>query len=182
MTRVTITEALAEIKTIAKRIEKKEIFVRQFLLRQEAFKDPLALEGGSPKAIAEAMQSIADLRRRHVAIRSAITAANMRIRVTLGAGSTVRSQTITEWLTWRREVAPGEVAFVKSLQQGIATVRSQAMAKGVRVSAGEAEKPTDVVVNLDEGALARGAEDLEAVLGELDGQLSLKNATEFVEY
>ena len=52
MTRqLTITEALAEIKTLEKRIQKKQEFVGSFLYRQEQFKDPLAAQGGSPAAL-----------------------------------------------------------------------------------------------------------------------------------
>lgn len=38
---ITITEALAEIKTVAKRIEKKRDFIRAYLSRQEGVRDPL---------------------------------------------------------------------------------------------------------------------------------------------
>ena len=44
---LTITEALAEIKTLAKRIEKKRQNIGQFLVRQEGVRDPLEREGGS---------------------------------------------------------------------------------------------------------------------------------------
>ena len=43
---ITITEALAEVKTIEKRVTKKQDFVASHVLRQEMIKDPLAEQGG----------------------------------------------------------------------------------------------------------------------------------------
>jgi ABC-type lipoprotein export system ATPase subunit len=42
-------------------------------------------------------------------------------------------------------------------------------------------KSTDVIINIDEKQMALDAEVLETVLGDLDGQLSLKNAVTIVE-
>ena len=39
---LTITEALAEIKTIGKRVEAKRTFINGILWRPEAIRDPLA--------------------------------------------------------------------------------------------------------------------------------------------
>lgn len=44
---LTITEALAEIKTVGKRVEKKREFIKAFLARQDGVKDPLEKDGGS---------------------------------------------------------------------------------------------------------------------------------------
>ena len=43
-------------------------------------------------------------------------------------------------------------------------------------------KPGDIIVNIVERALASSAEPLDAALEQLDGQLSLRNATVLVEY
>ncbi len=56
MTKITITEALAEGTTIEKRIAKKRQFVRDYLFRQEQLRDPL--DGGSNIAISRELQSI----------------------------------------------------------------------------------------------------------------------------
>lgn len=171
---MTITEALAELKTIEKRIAKKQEFVNQYLLRQEMFKDPLEKDGGSVTAIQREMQTVADLQERHVAIRRAISAVNARESV--GVNGTTR--TIADWLVWRREVAPKVTAFFQGLSSRISSTRADALKKGLGVVAGNADaKPTDVVVNVSEQDLAKRLEDLEGVLGVLDGQLSLKNAT-----
>jgi molybdopterin converting factor small subunit len=178
MAQVTITEALAELKTIDKRIVKKREFVLGYLLRQEMFKDPLEKDGGSVSAIKREMQAIRDLEERKIAIRRAIQQANERNSVTVGRQ--VRS--IADWLVWRREVAPVQQQFLANLRTKIEQARQEATRRGAGLSASqEAAKPNDVIVNVNEQELAQHIEELEEVLGKLDGQLSLKNATLFIE-
>lgn len=178
---LTITEALAELKTIQKRIEKKREFVGQYVGRQEGLKDPLDKDGGSPEVIRRERQAIADLEARHVAIRTAIQKVNQSTSIVIDGVK----KTIAEWLTWRKEVAPGMQSFIAKLRQSVIQARNTAQQKGyglVPATAVTAEtKPTDIVINVDEAALAKDAESLENILGTLDGQLSLKNATVVVE-
>ncbi len=47
MAKLTITEALAEIPTIEKRIEKKREFILNYLYRQSSVRDPHEKDGGS---------------------------------------------------------------------------------------------------------------------------------------
>ncbi len=79
--------------------------------------------------------------------------------------------------------APPPVGFVMKLRATIQSLRTQAQQKGFgMVLAGQsASAPTDYLVNLDEAALAKEAETLETILGTLDGQLSLKNATVMID-
>lgn len=178
MGQTTITEALAELKTIGKRIAKKRQFVGDYLVRQEQLKDPLEKDGGSPAAIQRALQAIADLEERQVDIRRAVASANSETKVTI-KGVT---RTIADWLVWRREVAPQRQGFLNQLRTSIQGVRDEARRKGLMTVAAEAAaKPGDVIVNIEEGRLAEQAEELEEILGRLDGELSLKNATTTVE-
>lgn len=175
---MTVTEALAEIKTIAKRIEKKREFVMQYIARQDGFKDPIREEGGSIAAIQSALQAIADLEQRIVKIRTAIQADNQTRRLFVeGEG-----RTVAEWLTWRKEVATGSRDFVAKMRATIENMRKKAQSQGVSVigAAGQAQSPSDVVINVDESALVKEAERFEAVLGTLDGKLSLNNATSVI--
>ena len=176
---MTITEALAELKTMNKRIEKKREYVTQFLVRQDGIKDPLASDGGSMDVIQRERQAIADLEKRHVAIRTAIQKTNQTTLITVAD----ITKTIAEWLTWRKEIAPGAQTFVARLRSGIQNARNQAQQKGWAVvsATATAAQPTDILVNADEAALAAEAEQLETILGTLDGQLSLKNATVLIE-
>lgn len=180
---MTITEALAEIKTIGKRIAKKRDTIGQYVARQDSQKDPLAADGGSVEFIKRERQAITDLAARVVLLRAQIAAANARTQVTV-EGDT---HSVADWLTWRREVAPGMQGFLKELRTGIENVRKQVAAKGFGVVSATATvntaevRPTDVWVNISEKELAADIEHLETVLGGLDGQLSLTNAITQVE-
>lgn len=178
---ITITEALAEIKTVNKRIETKRKNVASYLARQEGVRDPLEKDGGSPKVIEQERQSIRDLEQRLIDLRRNIQRANDITFVTIGR----EERSISEWLTWRRDVAPGQKNFLAQLQAGLSKIRNQAQSQGsalisANASVGDA-KPTDIVVNINEGEIAREIEQLEETLGTLDGQLSLKNATVPIE-
>jgi hypothetical protein len=174
MAQITITEALAELKTIDKRIAKKREFVLSYLLRQEMFKDPLERDGGSVSAIKRESQAIRDLEERKIVIRRAVQQANERNSVTVGR----QTRTIADWLVWRREVAPVQQQFLAGIRGKIEQARQEATRKGGGLtSSAELAKPNDVIVNVNEQELARDIEQLEEVLGALDGQLSLKNAT-----
>ena len=173
MTQITITEALAEIPTIEKRIKKKKEFILSYLYRQSSVRDPHEKEGGSNALIASEMQGIADLEQRLIHIRSVIQRANAENTITVGE----QSRSIVDWLTWRREIAPKEQAFLQELSRKINEVRQQAIRQGVSVSDKDKGFSPDYVVNINERELAQKIEDFENVLGTLDGQLSLKNAT-----
>src|SRR5688572_30010039 len=176
-----ITEALAEVKTLLKRIEKKREFVLAYLVREERLRDPLEKDGGSAKALAEALQSIRDLQERVVAIRLAILTTNLDTDVKVGEGT----RSIFGWLTWRKEVAPGQRAFLQQLFTKLSQVRAAAAREqrgviNVEQKVGDS-KPTDIIVNISEGQLAKEIEGLEQTLGVLDGQLSMVNATTDVQ-
>lgn len=175
---MTITEALAEIKTIGKRITKKREAITGYIARQDNLKDPLANEGGSVEFIKQERQGIRDLEARIVTLRAQIAAANAKTVVAVNG----TSRSVADWLTWRREVAPGAQQFLGSLRGGLDNLRKQVAAKGLglvnataTVNTGEV-KATDVWVNISEKELAEEIEQLETVLGTLDGQLSLTNA------
>lgn len=172
---ITITEALAEIKTIGKRLDKKRQNVLLYLARQEGIKDPLEKEGGSAAFVAAERQSIADLGSRIVDLRRGIQKANEATSVTLGG----KTRTIADWLIWRRDVAASEGSFLAQIRQQLNAVREQARknGSGVVASSAEANTPADFVVNVNEQDLASQIEAHEEILGQLDGQLSLKNAT-----
>lgn len=172
--KTTITEALAELKTIDKRVEKKVQFVKDNLGRFAMNRDALEKEGGSPEVVRAERQAINDLQERTVAIRRAIAKAN-ESEVILVNGA---SRSIADWLVWRREVAPKRKAFLDQIRDGIARARSQAKQKDSRVvEAAENANATDVVIHVSEKQLAEEIETMETILGALDGQLSLKNAT-----
>lgn len=176
---ITITEALAEIKTIGKRIDTKKSFIKQYLARLDAVKDPLEKDGGSYQAIVRERQAVGDLETRVVKLRRGIQRANDLTVISLEG----MSMPISDWLVWRRDVMPVRRQFLSELRQGLVQVRDQAKRQGVNIQSAVVTtdaKPTDVIINLDEQALAKDIEQLENVSGQLDGQLSLKNATTMI--
>lgn len=173
MAAITITEALAEIPTIEKRIEKKREFVLSFLFRVSAARDPHEKDGGSAVLITREMQAIKDLQERAIHIRAAIQKANAINTIAING----TSRTIVDWLTWRREIVAKQQAFLASMVDHLTRVRKEAAQRGVAVSEQDKGVSADVVVNVNELELAKKIEELEIVLGTLDGQLSLKNAT-----
>lgn len=186
---MTITEALAEIKTIGKRLEKKRQAVIDNLGRDSRMKDPLADGNGmsSLKFVASERQAIDDLEKRIVAIRTAIQSSNLTVRCKVGD----REMPVQDWLNFRREISVGRQQFLMHINQSIKQLRAQAQAKGGKVTfAGVAQQtnvttgeqqPVEILLNLNERDLLTEQETLEQTLGELDGKLSLLNATTIVE-
>lgn len=179
MTKMTVTEALAELKTIKSRIEKKRAFIKTLLFRSEQMRDPMEKDGGSKAVIKQELQSISDLETRYVDIRCAIQEANSSNKITINK----IEKTIAEWIYWRREVSENNSIFLYQINDAINRTRNDVLKKGqALVGQGEAvTKPTDILVNIDEKELSENIESLTDVLGILDGQLSLKNATIFVD-
>lgn len=177
----TITEALQEIKTINKRLEVKRQSISQYVVRDARIKDPLEREGGSVEFVKRERQAIGDLEKRLIAIRTNIQGANLAHSLTVN-GTT---RTIAEWLTWRKEVAQGAKTFLTSLSTGIKGLRDKLQREtGRTLVASTAEGSAslgDAIVHLDEKELARELEQHEITLSELDGKLSLANATTTIE-
>lgn len=172
---ITITEGLAEIKTIFKRIEKKREFILANVARQEMIKDPLAKDGGSEAAIAREVQSVGDLLERVIKIRAEINKANQANAISIGG----ETRTIADWLTWKREISTPARTLWDSINSQVANVKQQAQQRGVKMVSATAavERPEDVVLHVNVQDVAKRRESIEEVLGILDGQLSLKNAT-----
>ena len=180
MTRkMTITEALAEIKVIEKRVAKKREFVNSYFGRQQIVRDPFEAKGGSAVLVPAEQQAIADLLEERIRIRGAIQMANYSNTITIGRVT----RSIGAWLTWRREVAPTEQQLVADLRARIDGARKNATQRGGSVvpvgapATGEKSDESNLVLNVDEKRLTERAEEIESSLATLDGLLSLKNAT-----
>lgn len=175
----TITEALAELKTISKRIQQKQESIKPYVAREDKVRDPLADQGGSKSYIERELQSIGDLNERRVAIRLAIQAANRSTVLKIGP----MERSVAGWLTWRKEIAPEEKSRLEVFRGAIMGLRQDCRNKGRNVVAVGAAPvtPEDVLVNIDEVALHRQIEQIESILGELDGKLSLLNATTVID-
>ena len=171
---MTITEGLQEIKTLLKRIEKKRTFVKGYLWRQNQIRDPHDKIGGSHVLVKQERQSIKGLEDNIIDIKRKIDIANTVTSVTI-CGET---RSIAEWLIWRREIAKNRKSFLESMLSTIQAARSAAAQKNIRVVDFDSKAgDVDVIVNIDEKALADDIENLETITSTLDGQLSQKNAT-----
>jgi hypothetical protein len=185
MSKLTITEALQEIKTIGKRLEKKRASIGPYLARDARVRDPLEKDGGSEKFINSERQAMGDLENRVIAIRTAIQRSNLDSSISVGQ----TTRTVAEWLTWRREISAGQKQFLGGLSGGLANLRNDIQKKGGKVIAAavavnESMGPNDppqMVVNIDERKLIQELEEIEDTLGTLDGKLSLFNATTVIE-
>lgn len=181
---MTITEALAEIKTIGKRLEKKKQAVLANIGRDSRLKDPLE---NSVEYVAQERQAIEDLEKRIVAIRTAIQRSNLTTQCAVN-GNTM---TVQEWLNFRREIASPRQMFLLGINTGIKQIRDKVQREGGRVNFAAAaavaqvtdgeKKPIEILLHVDEKKLLEEQEGLEKVLGDLDGKLSLLNATTVIE-
>lgn len=176
---MTITESLAEIKTINARLLKKREGVGQYLVRDSRLKDPMeSEEGGTREFIRREAQAIRSLEERIVNIRCAIQAKNLEVK--LQVGDQVR--TVQSWLNWRREVSDGRKVHLNRMASSIESARREILKQGRTLTEDPSQaKTADVIVNVSEKDLRAELEGMEQVLGELDGKLSLLNATTLVD-
>ena len=177
MPKLTITEALAEIKTAQARIQKKRETIMRYFSRDAKLRDPLEGDGGTQGYVKKERQSIKDLESRIVSIRSAIQDVNLKTNLTIGD----TTKTVAEWLNWRREISTGQKSFLNQMASHVTQVRQQALRQGMKIAEGESYTPGDVVIAVGEQDLAKEIENMENVLGTLDGKLSLLNATTSVD-
>lgn len=176
--KITITEALQEIKTIDARIQKKKEFVFTYLWRQNTQRDPHEKDGGSAVLIAQERQAISDLLERKISIRTSTNVANSENSITVGK----TTRTISEWLVWKRDVAPILKSVLNETAGKLQAMRQEVARKGLNVTQNApSEVTTDVIVNINENDLSKQIEELEETLSTLDGQFSLKNATIKIE-
>lgn len=182
--KTTITEALADIKTSLSRIEKKRAIAGSFLGRDSRIRDPHEAEGGSREFVRRERQAIADLEEKIVRIRTAIQKANQEVTIEI-EGTT---RTVGAWLNWRREVSENAKKFIATMATNINNLRQQAVRQGQSIiangnvtAANTNMAVGDLVVNVDETALAEEIDKMERILGTLDGRLSLINATTMIE-
>ena len=124
----TITEALAEIKTLKKRINKKRTFIYDHMFLGGQMKDPFENEGGSQVAIDKATQAARDMENRVVELRLAIAKKNAETEVTL-EGVT---RSIAGWIIWRREVAHQYDEYLGGMSRGIQTMKQSSLPLNIK--------------------------------------------------
>lgn len=178
MEKMTVTEALSEVNLIKKKIKSKQEKIRGALFRVEHVKDPFESDGGSEKMIQSEHQSLSDLNRRLEKIRSGISRANLETTITLGE----EEKTIHDWLIWKREIATDYTTFVKDICN-VVKVNNDAQAKNPQVYKDDEGKIHLVkpITNVDYSEWLKRHEKLIEKYENLDGKLSLKNATILIQ-
>lgn len=174
MEKMTITEALSEINLLKKKVQAKEKAVSGLLVSAEHVKDPYADEGGTAKFLEKEFQSIGDFRRRLIKIRSAISKANLENEITLAE----TTMSIQDWLTWKREVAKEETSLINTVCSTVKRFLDESTNKPQCYQDSEG-KPQLLKLksNVDYAAFVRKQEKMTELFENLDGKLSLKNAT-----
>ena len=175
MSRLTITEALAEKRVIDKRIESASSAIQNYVARQSSLVDPLARQGGSEKYIAEQRQSIKDLFERKIRIQNAINQSNDKTRATVGNVT----RTIAEWLIWKRDVAPSMDRIYDKITAKIEYARNFNQQRTMPNK--DAIGAVDTVISLDEKQFNEEMAAHQEIVNVLDGVLSMKNATTYVD-
>jgi hypothetical protein len=176
--KMTITEALAETKTIKARIDKKHESIYPYLTRDGQVVDPHAADGGSAEFIRRERQAVADLMVRLIAIRTKIQASNLITMITI-EGVT---RSVSEWLTWRKEIAGVHGSFIRAMFNRVNHERQRAQTAGrTMVKADENPSTKNIITNVNDAEITRELETHEKILGTLDGKLSLVNATTTIE-
>lgn len=178
MEKLTITEALSEIKLIDKKITKKRETITGNVSRPKHMPDPFEKEGGGASMNARELQAIFDLQARHVKIRSAISAENQKATVKIDN----KEMTVADWLIYRRDVMPQRKQFYTTLYQTVKQDIDRA-ARQPAVYKDEKGEPklVETQFNLDLAEIIREQERIQNIEEKLDGALSLKNATTVID-
>lgn len=178
MAKITITEALSELNLIKKKIEKKKPDVLNNLVRFDHMADPFANVGGSKEYIGSQLQAIDDLRKRFVKIRSAIAQANTVNTIKIGR----HEMTINEWLNWKREQSKDEKEFHESIAKTLKVhIDNAAQRPSVFKDDQGNTKLANMIPNVEYSERLKAVEEISDMIENLDGQLSLKNATITIE-
>jgi len=177
----TISEAMAELKLIDKKVQKKIEFIKSNCVSYDHVADPYKPEGGRTQIIKQEEQAIKDLLERYESIREKIMEANLLNKVVI---SNI-TKSIYGWLIWRKEIKTKQTELygmytevegkIKQLVTQPQLVKKEDKDGNV---AGELMKATSNI-KLDE--YRKELEKISDTFETLDGVLSLKNATIFIE-
>jgi hypothetical protein len=179
---ITITEALSEINLIKKKLVSKRGVVSQMLIRAEHIPDTYEKEGGSRAYIDREVQSINDLCLRLISIRAGINRANLKETITISENGHAISQSIHDWLIWKREIINDDLNFYKTVTHAV-KMHLDSVSKQPQVYKDDAGNIHLVksMINIDYPAWQAAHARASAILEKLDGQLSLKNATILID-
>jgi hypothetical protein len=176
--KLTITEALSEINLLKKKINDKQEQVLKHVVRASHVLDPFEKDGGSKRFIEKEMQSLGDLRKRLVRIRSKIQEENTKTMIVVNG----KNQAISEWLSWKKDIAESEVRFLTVAHTNVKNNLDSAEKNPSFYKDKDGNNCfVQVVPNIDYQEVLKEREALAETADRLDGMLSLKNATTTIE-
>ena len=177
VTEMTITEALAELRLIDKKMEKARQIANANVSRMSHVEDPH--KEGSHVLVSRELQSIRDLGVRRVRIREAISQANLKIKIKIGK----LDQSLSSWLTWKREVAIPEQNTIQGIADRAQKAFAQAQSNPQLYRENKDDEPqlAKLVLNVDIADLNAEALEIEETLGVLDGKMTLMNSTTVIK-
>jgi hypothetical protein len=162
-----LTKALAEIKLVTSKIEKAQEEIERYVVRRGDMFDPLENSGGSTEFVIARLQSTRDLFDNLIELRRRIRTANEAAFLTVEGVQ----RTVSDWLTWKREIATPQIHLYEHILNHTEIARRTAAARATK------DAPQPVVLHLNEKALLDETVKLKTILGKLDGELSVFNAT-----
>lgn len=176
--KTTITEALAELKLIKKKVQQKQALLQGNILRAHHLKDPHESEGGTFERNKRELQSIMDLHKRYIAVKGSIFKANAETNLTIDDNT----MSVNDWITWKREIANDEIKMFSTLHGALKRDLDNA-AKSMQAYKDESGVAhlAQWIPNFDLGTLISEHEFRQTLLDKLDGKLSLINATVTIE-
>jgi hypothetical protein len=176
--KITITEALAELNLIDKKITKKNQFITDNLYRYSHQTDIYKNDGGAKKLIEQEKQSIKDLENRKEKIRAGILKANMDNTIKIDK----EKKTIYEWLVWKREIAANQINRLKDFYNSLNKANNDFKTSPKFYKNEEGENIiSELIPHMDLNELQKEFEEKQEIYDKLDGLLSLKNATIVIE-
>jgi hypothetical protein len=177
----TISEAMAELKLINAKVNKKTQFIKDNCVSYNHVEDPYKKDGGRHELIKQEEQAIEDLLKRYEVIREKIMEANLATEITINN----ISKSIYSWLVWRREVKEKQDSLYNTYQR----VESATRELEQRPQSYKKEDKDGNILNefvkmtsnikLDK--YRKELDNITEAFEKLDGILSLKNATIFIE-
>lgn len=170
--KMTITEAMAELKLIDKKIQKKSDFILSNISSSDIVPD--SLEGKGKERIKSEFKSISDLNKEYINIKKAINIANSENNVTINNNT----MTIQEWLNWKAYVYEREISL---LNNTISLLNKKTEPRAYKDEDGNSKFEV-ITYNVDDEYISKEIETIMDSYERLDGQLSLKNATIVIEF
>ena len=185
--KLTITEALAEIRLIQKRLATKRKYLLENVVRHSALRDPHESSGGQEATARQTKQGILDLERRHLRIRAAIQRSNLDTMLTVspladvdGEVAVEETRSVADWLVWRREIAAGQMKLERDIVS-VVTKNQEQLSALAKQATSETFRGGDLVVNVNVHDAEQRADAIQRLLGSLDGALTKHNSITQIE-